>query len=91
MSPHQVFTLAPMDCPVKAYEKMSIVRYEAPVPANLQFAGAEYGDLQPLSMTVTLMATCSFSAANIVFFSEKQGKNMYFRITKARAARFWLF
>lgn len=34
-------------------------------------------------MTVTLMATCSFSAANIVFFSEKQGKNVYFRITNA--------
>ena len=50
-----------------------------PVPANLQFAGAEYGDLQPLSMTVTLMATSSFSAANIVVFSEKQGQNVYFQ------------
>ena len=49
------------------------------VPANLQFAGAKYWDLQSLSMTVALMATSSFSAANIVVFSEKQGKNVYFQ------------
>ena len=30
------------------------------VPANLQFAGAEFGDLQSLSMTVALMAICFF-------------------------------
>lgn len=76
MSPHQVFTLAPMDCPVKAYEKMSIVRYEAPVPANLQFAGAEYGDLQSPIFAVAFMAKGSFSAANIAVFSEKQGRNV---------------
>ena len=50
-----------------------------PVPANLQFAGAEYGDLQSLSMTVALMTTSSFSAVNIVVSSEKQGQNVYFQ------------
>ena len=50
-----------------------------PVPANLQFAGAKYWDLQSLSMTVALMATSSFSGANIVVFSEKQGQNVYFQ------------
>jgi len=47
-----------------------------PVPANLQFAGVEYGDLQSLSMAEAFMAVISFSAANIAVFSEKQGRNV---------------
>jgi len=55
-----------------------VVRSEAsfPVPANLQFAGVEYGDLQSLSMAEAFMAKGSFSAANIAAFSEKQGRNV---------------
>ena len=48
------------------------------VPANLQFAGAEYGDLQSLLMAVAFMATRSFTAANVAVFSEKQGENVFF-------------
>lgn len=31
MSPHQVFTVVPMDCPEMAYEQMSIVSCDAPI------------------------------------------------------------
>ena len=54
MSPHQVFTLAPMDCPVMAYEQM-------PVPADLQSAGLEYGDLQSPKYVSRLPITCWFT------------------------------
>jgi hypothetical protein len=37
------------------------------------------GISNPLSMVVAFMATSSFSAANIVVFSEKQGQNVYFQ------------
>jgi len=44
----------------------------------LQFAGAEYGDLQSPTMAVAFMATRSFTAANVAVFLEKQGKNVFF-------------
>ena len=63
-----------------------VVRSEAsfPVPANLQFAGVEYGDLQSLSMAEAFMAKGSFSAANIAVFSEnKEEICVFFRIANA--------
>jgi len=53
-----------------------LIQIIPPIPANLQFAGVEYGDLQSLSMAEAFMAVISFSAANIAVFSEKQGRNV---------------